>query len=264
MFRSQLVICFTESACVSVCVRLCACTWTLVAWLAVCVRTVSQDAAESCAWSGDVMMSCGFSCFAPLPFLAWSICWQPFEMSIFFFVTTKASKIGGFLWKKTCPKNNVACWNYILALFSQFSQFVFHCFFKCAYWTPFPVLAAFVVVLFVFFLFVSRKWWFKIAEDMLSTTNHGDSMPYRSFLLSENCKKKKLQGRLVSWWNLSTETTLDALKISRNTGWQPRADIISSPTPDIWTPLTLLNFWLVYILSTLNFRPIKRRKCVSL
>lgn len=167
------------------CVRASACTWTLVAWLAVCVCTVLQDAAESCAWSGDVMMSCGFPVLLLSLFLLGQSAGNHLRC-LLFFVSTKASKIGGFLWKKTCPRNNVACWNYILAFFSQF---VFHCFLNNAYWMLFPVLAALVVVLFLLFPFVSRKWWFKIAKDMLSTSNPGDLMPYRSFLLYENCKR---------------------------------------------------------------------------
>ncbi len=128
----MLVFCFTESVFVCVCVWVWVWVWVCVwmgvsvAWLAVCVCAVLRDAAGSCAWSGDVMMSCGFLVSLLSLFSAWSTCWQPFEMSIIF-ITTKTSKIGGFLWKKTCPRNDVACWKILYLLcFLVFSVF-FHC-----------------------------------------------------------------------------------------------------------------------------------------
>lgn len=75
---------FYGGKCVRVCVDACA--------------SVLWDAAGSCAWSGDVMMSRGF--FVSLLFLFFSLLGQPaglqFEVSVIF-MTTKTSKIGGFL-----------------------------------------------------------------------------------------------------------------------------------------------------------------------
>lgn len=64
-------------------------TWCVCGWVG--VWTVLRDAAESCAWSSDVMISCGFLVSLLSLFSALSTCWQPFEMSILF-ITTKLVK----------------------------------------------------------------------------------------------------------------------------------------------------------------------------
>lgn len=72
--------------------------------------------------------------------------------------------------KENLPKEQCGMLKFCIC-FVLFSFSFSLCFLDNAYWTLFPVLAAFVVDCFgVFFLFVQRKWWFKIVKDMLSTS----------------------------------------------------------------------------------------------
>lgn len=107
---------------------------------------------------------------------------------------------------------------------------------------------------FFFFLFVSRKWWFKIVKDMLSTSNPGDLMPYRSFLLVGKLKVAGLTGVFLK---LSTETRLQL--------WKSVKSLVHSLTQPwrfefLWCcsisdPFTFYWHWI--------FRLLKKRKCVS-
>lgn len=132
------------------------------------------------------------SLFRSSPFFsAWSICWQPFEMSIIF-ITTKTSKHRWLSVKENLPKEQCGmlkfdiCFVFLVSVF-LFVFFLFGslCFLDNAYWMLFSVLAAFVVDCFcsISFLFVQRKWWFKVVKDMLSKPQTVDFMPYRSLLL---------------------------------------------------------------------------------
>lgn len=130
----NLCLCFVfQRVCVDVCV--CVCVGVCVSCMTcsvrvcacVCVCTVLRDAAGSCAWSGDVMMSCGFLVSLLSLFSAWSTCWQPFEMSIIF-ITTKTSKNRWLSVKENLPKEQCGMLNSIFALFSCFFSFFPLCF----------------------------------------------------------------------------------------------------------------------------------------
>ena len=93
--------CVCMSGCVCACVCLlhdlqCVCVFVCVC---VCACTVLRDAAGSCAWSGDVMMSCGF--LVSLLSLFFLLCLVNLLATILrcllIFYYYKTSKIGGFL-----------------------------------------------------------------------------------------------------------------------------------------------------------------------
>lgn len=117
---------------------------------------------------GDVKMSCGL--FVSL--LSLFLCLVK-KKNVHYFYDYDTGEMVGFLWKKICPRNNVACWNLLNALVSRW----FHCFLDYAYWKLF-VLAAFVVLLYSFGLFVSRN------EMISNSERHAEDVsPYRSLLM---------------------------------------------------------------------------------
>lgn len=160
-------VCFTERVYV----------WcVLVAWLAERVRRLAGLCRVMCMvrWRDDVMW---LPCFSPSSMLG-QLAGNHLKR-LLFSLLQKTSNIGGFLWKKTCPKEQCGMLKKsIFALFSCFSTvFLWWCILNAV-----SCVGCFCCWLF-FFLFVQRKWWLKVVKDKLSTSQSVNSVPHRSLLL---------------------------------------------------------------------------------
>lgn len=111
------------------------CAWVCVSCMtsSVCVCMRERVCVLSCGMlQGHVHGPVPWWCHVASLFLSsppFSLLGQPAGnhlRCLIIFITTKTSKIGGFLWKKTCPRNSVACWKiYICFVFLSFFSLFF-------------------------------------------------------------------------------------------------------------------------------------------